>query len=102
MATKKKADLRWVHRIAGIAVTFEAEDQGRTLDLEYTIIVGSLPREEGQEPLHVVYFEGQETDRGEYWWPTDGYLTVTRDAEGNEKIGDATDEEIALFEVQAS
>ncbi len=89
--SKKQTDTSWIHRIAGLAAQFVAEDKGRTLSVTSTTILGTLPGVD----TWVVQVDGSETDRGEYWWPVTEYLTVSG-PEAHPKIEDATDEQIRL------
>ncbi len=87
--SKKQADTNWIHRIAGLAAQFAAEDKGRTLSVSSTTILGALPGVD----TWVVQVDGSETDRGEYWWPATEYLVVSG-TEEHPHIEDATDEQI--------
>ena len=89
MATKKKPDVTWVHRIAGISAQFEAQDHGRTLSIDYTTVLG-----QADDGAWIVRIEGQETDRGEYWWDHVEFLAVLG-TEDHPKVDDATDEQVA-------
>jgi hypothetical protein len=96
MATTKKVDLNWVHRAAGMCATFQAQDDGRSVEVETTQIVGSIG--EGLSLLYIVLVEGIETDEvanGEYWWPFAEYWSVCRDPQGVEVVNEATPEQIA-------
>lgn len=95
MTTSQKRD-DWVHRQAGMAAQFESMDQGRTLSIDFTT-AWQLP----DTDTWIVRIDGQETDRGEYWWDHTEYLAVSG-SEEHPTIDDATDEQITLFEKEAS
>jgi len=105
MTTKKKADLHWIHRQAGMAAQFQAQDEdmetGGTQILETTTILGQVPGKE----IWIVECDFTCTDavaEGEYWWPEEKYLAVYKEAEDKPMSRHATDEEIALFEQERS
>ncbi len=81
----------WIHNIAGIEAQFHAEDMGYTLVVDYTTILGQL-----HVDTWVVQVGGHETDRGEYWWDTTEYLTVSG-PEQQPSVNDATDEQVRRF-----
>ncbi len=82
----------WIHNIAGISAQFSAEDKGYSLIVDYTTILGQLPGVD----TWVVQVDGHETDRGEYWWNTTKYLTVSG-PETQPSVNDATDEHVRRF-----
>jgi hypothetical protein len=97
MATKKKiVGTSWVHRAAGLACQFQAQDNDRLVVVDYTTILGSIPQEDNQEPLWIVHVQGTETEsRGEYSWPIEEFWTVTHNAEGEEVVDEATAAQVA-------
>ncbi len=82
----------WIHTIAGISAQFSAEDKGYSLIVDYTTILGQLPGVD----TWVVQVDGHETDRGEYWWNTTKYLTVSGPPT-QPSVNDATDEQVKRF-----
>ncbi len=82
----------WIHNIAGISAQFSAEDKGYSLIVDYTTILGQLPGVD----TWVVQVDGHETDRGEYWWNTTKYLTVSGPPT-QPSVNDATDEQVKRF-----
>lgn len=77
----------WIHRNAGMVAQFEAMDKGRTLSIDFTTILGKVG------DAWIVQMDGQETDRGEYWWEVTEYLAVSGTAE-HPLVDDATDEQV--------
>ncbi len=93
-------DTHWIHRQAGLAAQFEAQDEGEetgeTAILEYTSILGQVPGKD----IWIVQCDFTCTDAvadGEYWWPSTGYLAVYKRDDGEPISRHATDEEVALF-----
>lgn len=84
----------WIHRIAGIEAQFHAQDMGYSLVVDYTTILGQLPLP--YVDTWVVRVDAHETDRGEYWWNTSKYLTVSG-PEKQPSVNDATDEQVKQF-----
>jgi hypothetical protein len=99
MATRKKLDVSWIHQAASIAATFNAQDKGRIVAVDYTTVLGALPHEKGEEPTWIVHVQGTETEsRGEYSWTVEEHWSVTRKSDGTPMVDEATDEQIAQVE----
>ncbi len=82
----------WIHNIAGISAQFTSEDKGYSLVVDYTTILGQLSGVD----TWIVQVDGHETDRGEYWWDTTKYLTVSGPPH-QPSVNDATDEQVRRF-----
>ena len=83
----------WIHRIAGISASFSWQDEGMSVEVDYTVVLGSIPREEGQEPYWIVKVGGTADSGFGYSYPVARHLAITRNGE-REVVDDATDEQM--------
>jgi hypothetical protein len=90
----KQTDTNWVHRAAGLGATFQWQDEGESVAVDYTTILGTLPHKEGEEPIYVVHVQGTADSGHGYSYPIQRYVTVTRKPDGQEVIDEATDAQV--------